>query len=137
MLGDFLQFQGFRRRNDALFVKFGKRQLNGLGAGSHHHVLGGNVGSTLGAGHRNGVGVHKGTNAAQDVDVVLFHQKVNPAHGGVDDGLLPFDHLGQIDLGSSTVNAVFGKMVHGVVKVLGRVQKSLGRDAAHVEARTP
>ena len=132
-LGHLRQTQGLCGADDALAVKLGKGELNRNRASGHYNMLGldNNLFATR---YFDGMGIHKRPQTLEYGDLVFVHQKINARAGSIDHLLLARHHLGPIDLWGLDVNAVFGKGVNCVIKVLRRVEQCLRGNASDIKA---
>ena len=67
-------------------------------------------------------------------DLVLFEQVHNAIVVLLHNGVFACHHLGKIKAQAFDLNAMLGKVVAGMVEMLGRLQQSLGRNTAHIGA---
>ena len=70
----------------------------------------------------------------EERDLVLFQQVQDAIVVLLHDSVFAGQHLGHVHLHVFGADAVFGKVVVGVVKVLAGLQQRLGGDATHVGA---
>ena len=77
---------------------------------------------------------YEGGRAEQAGYFIFLKQELNPACELGDDSIFALDHLGGVKLHIAHSDAVFGKVMLRSMEMLGRLQQSFGRDAAHVQA---
>src|SRR5690606_21677424 len=77
---------------------------------------------------------HERARAMEEGDLVLLEKIQDAVVVLLDDGALASDQGVQLELDALDLNAVLGEVVVGLFEMLGRLQQSLGRDAAHIGA---
>ena len=119
------------------FVKCHAWQRAGVGAGGHDDLLAhqGFAGCTL---HLDFVAAFDGlgerATAMEEADLVLLEQVQDAVVVLLHHGVLAADHGGHVHGHLAGADAVLGKVLGGMLEVLGRLQQRLGGNAAHVGA---
>ena len=80
--------------------------------------------------------LHEGATAMEEGDFVLLEQIQDTVVVLLHDGVLAGQHFGHIHAHACSGNAMFCKVMVGVVKVFARLQQGLGWNAAHIGTGT-
>ena len=129
--------QGTVIGQNVFLVERRTRQGTRIGACGHNNVFARNgfFGSTGDLDVIQAIlGRSEGAAAVEKRDLVLFEQVHNAVVVLFDDGILAAQHFRQIQTQASDLDTVLGKVVAGMVVMLGRLEQSLGRNAANVGA---
>ncbi len=122
------------------FIERHPRQGARAGARGHDHLLGGQGlwFSARPCRHRDFVaaleGAHEAAPAVEKRDLVLLEQVQDAVVVLLDHRVFAAQHLAHVDLDRAGADAVLAKVQPRVLKMLGRLQQRLGRDAADVGA---
>ena len=124
------QFQPAGGGHDLLFIHLNTRQGNALTPARDHDVLGG----IFLAGDADHAGGGDAALTLQPGNLVLAEQEFDTLHIGANHFTLARLHPRQVKLHRANTHAMIGEFVLRFFKNLRRLQQSLGRDAADIQA---